>query len=180
MKTQNQTGLTLIELMTVVAIIASLSLMAMPNLLTWLPDHRLKRAARELHSNLQLAKLTAVKTNALCTMVFDQKIGDRKYDYVVFEDADNDLEYDEGERPVEKILWSDYKSVSEDSSKHEGAVTFPANDENKHVLAFRPNGLPIDNIGNLNSGKVHLVNTYGHKKSVVVSLAGNIRIVSEY
>ena len=180
MKKQDQAGLTLIELMTVVAIIASLSLMAMPNLLTWLPDHRLKRAVRELHSNLQLAKLTAVKTNALCTLVFDQHVGGRKYDYVVFEDADNDLEYDEGERTVEKVLWSDYKSVSEDSSKHEGAVTFPTNDENKHVLAFRPNGLPIDNIGDLNSGKVHLVNTYGHKKSVVVSPAGNIRIESEY
>ena len=179
MKPQNQKGLTLIELMTVLAIIASLSLVAMPNLFSWLPDHRLKRAARELHSNMQLAKLTAVKTNTCCTIVFNQDAGGRRYDYVVFEDADNDLEFDEGEKIVERVLWSDYKSVRQDSSKTSGGVTFPKNDERRHTVSFRPNGLPIDNAGNLGSGTVFLTNTHDRKKSVVVSPAGNIRIESE-
>jgi len=54
-------GFSLIELMVAIAIIAILMGLAIPGFATWLPNYRLKGAARDLYSNLQLAKSGAIK-----------------------------------------------------------------------------------------------------------------------
>ncbi len=56
-------GFTMVELMIVIAVIAILSAIAVPNIINWLPNYRAKAAARDMISNFQKAKMEAVKRN---------------------------------------------------------------------------------------------------------------------
>ncbi|MCI5165630.1 MAG: prepilin-type N-terminal cleavage/methylation domain-containing protein [Candidatus Electrothrix sp. GM3_4] len=56
-------GFTLIELMVTVALVALLSAISLPGILSGLPEKRLRSAARDLYSTLQKARLLAVKIN---------------------------------------------------------------------------------------------------------------------
>lgn len=63
---QKRSGFTLIQLTIVIALLTILTAVGVPNFLSWLPKYRLKRAARDLYSNLHLAKMSAIKANKDC------------------------------------------------------------------------------------------------------------------
>ena len=63
---QKRSGFTLIELSIVIVLLTILAGVGVPNFLSWLPKYRLKRAARDLSSNLHLAKMSAIKANKDC------------------------------------------------------------------------------------------------------------------
>ncbi|MBU1568910.1 MAG: prepilin-type N-terminal cleavage/methylation domain-containing protein, partial [Proteobacteria bacterium] len=58
---RNKKGFSLFELMIVIGIIAILSAITVPNLIGWYHNQGLRSAVVELQSNLQLAKMFAVK-----------------------------------------------------------------------------------------------------------------------
>ncbi len=64
-------GFTIAELMSVLGVACIMAAIAIPSFITWLPNVRLKGAARELYSNMQLAKTRAMKTNSDWAIVFD-------------------------------------------------------------------------------------------------------------
>lgn len=68
-------GFTLIEVLMVFVVMAILATVAIPTFAVWLPDHRLKRGARDLYTNLQFAKLHAIKKNTTCTVTFNAGAG---------------------------------------------------------------------------------------------------------
>ncbi|MBW2604471.1 MAG: prepilin-type N-terminal cleavage/methylation domain-containing protein [Deltaproteobacteria bacterium] len=67
---QKRSGFTLIELIVVIVLLAILAGVSVPNFLSWLPKYRLKSAARDLYSNLQLAKMSAIRANKDCRVKY--------------------------------------------------------------------------------------------------------------
>ena len=170
-------GFTLMELLVTMLVLAIVTTITIPVFARWLPDYRLRAAARDLFSNFQLAKMAAVRNNSNCAITFNQAIGGTVYDYVVFVDSDNDVEYDVGEDILAQVLWTDYKDVSFDATQGGGdGLNFNANDDGLPAIAFRSNGLPRNNAGGLGMGTAFLINTKNMTRSVIVSSGGNIRI----
>jgi len=170
---RDESGFTMIELFIVIALMSIMAAFAVPNYMSWIPNYKLKTAIQEVFSNFQKAKLTAIKMNVNCTVTFGQAIGDDTYDYVVYVDADNDLEYDAGEEIIAKVNWEEkYDKVVESER-----ITFAENDNGLKSIAFRPNGMTRNNTGELDERKTFsLKNTNNRQTEVIVGSAGNIRI----
>jgi len=67
----NKKGFTLIELMIVIAIMGIISAISAPNIVKGLPKYRLKRAARDITSNIRGARSIAIKTKKDVPIQFD-------------------------------------------------------------------------------------------------------------
>ncbi len=80
-----QAGFTMLELMIAIGIIAILSAIAVLNIISWLPNYRLKAAARDMISNLQKTKMEAVKRNV--TVVLDFVPASNMYEIFVDDGA---------------------------------------------------------------------------------------------
>lgn len=63
-------GFTMIEVLMTIVILAILLTIAIPGFSRWLPNYRLRGAARDLYSNLQLAKAQAIKDRVECAVRF--------------------------------------------------------------------------------------------------------------
>jgi prepilin-type N-terminal cleavage/methylation domain-containing protein len=158
-----ESGFTLVELMVVITLIAIMAAFAIPMWLSWLPDRRLMAASRDLFSNLQIAKLSAIRTQINCVVSFPAG------GYTIFLDANGDFIPDVGEQVIRQVSWAEYRDVSVDvNAFNTGGGIDP------HI-GFRTDGLPID-AGAFGNGSVTLENTKGRKSQILVSKAGNIRI----
>ena len=65
-----QGGFSLIEIVVVMVIVAIMAVFAAPSLVNFRPNMRLKGAARDLHTNLQLMKVGAIKNNRTMFITF--------------------------------------------------------------------------------------------------------------
>ncbi|MCW5200416.1 GspH/FimT family pseudopilin [Desulfobulbus sp. F4] len=77
--TEPSFGFTTVELAIVMAIVAILSAIALPGILKGVPEKRLRGAARNLYSDMQKARLLAVKYNTTVTVNFDKTNGTYTY-----------------------------------------------------------------------------------------------------
>jgi prepilin-type N-terminal cleavage/methylation domain-containing protein len=68
-------GFTVIELMAAIGVAAVLIAIAMPKLLSVLPGLRLNDAARQVATDLQLARMRAIAQNNSNTVTFDSSTG---------------------------------------------------------------------------------------------------------
>lgn len=67
----NRKGITLIELVIVMVIIAIGAVLLIPNIGAWLPNYRLRSAARDICSTMRTAQIKAVSTNNVYGVEFD-------------------------------------------------------------------------------------------------------------
>lgn len=112
-----ESGFTAIEIMIVIAIIGIMSAIAIPSFSTWLPNYRLKSAARDLYSNCQMAKLGAIRNNATWAVIFDDAVTPGRY-FICSDDGSNNA-WDGptemgGDDPKEKeVNFSAYKGSAD-------------------------------------------------------------------
>jgi len=68
---RKDSGFSFFELMTVIAIIAIMSAIAIPGIIGWLPKHRVGIAARDVKSTLEFARSIAISRNTVIRVDFD-------------------------------------------------------------------------------------------------------------
>lgn len=144
-------GFTLIEMIIVIAVIGILAAIVIPNFLSYREGARIRGAASNLRADFEMAKLRAIKDNAMVGMEFNAN------SYRVFVDLNDNDTLDAGERILSNPTFPPGVTMS--------ATTFPGS-----RMEFNSRGVP-----NGNSGTVSLVNTSGTQIDVIVSTFGRIR-----
>lgn len=175
----SQKGFQLLELLITLVIVGIITAIAIPNYLNWLPDIRLKSAARDLFSNLQSVRMEAIKTNKSWAIVFDTA----NNRYVICSDkgpggsswsslADNTI--------TQIVNLSDYKSgvayghgnITGNNSATEPPGAFPTDN-----VSFGSNVVVFNNKGTGSAGYVYLENEKKtHPYAVGVRSSGSIKI----
>ena len=168
---RNNKGFTIIEIMTVIGILAILTAIAMPGFIDWRSNAQLGRAARNVYSTFQKAKSESVRRNANCGIKF------RANDYVIYMDSNLNFDFDAGtDEVIQTINWSDYPGVELDPGEggDGDGLTFANPD---FGIVFASDGLPRNSVGGLGSGTVFLTNQSNTRQNTVtISTAGNIQI----
>jgi type IV fimbrial biogenesis protein FimT len=161
--TGSNAGFTLIELMVVIGILSIMSSIAIPNIISWLPDYRLRSAARDIVSCFQKAKLRAVKENTTTVIKFD--ISNDKYVAWV----DNGWGGAAGNWALDK---NNGESVLTDSNLLPEVSFYINTTFVSNTFGFNSRGLPATMVG----GTVFINNKKSNYRKIVVNTAGNIRV----
>jgi len=74
---KKEAAFSLLELLVILVILGIMAAIAIPAFSAWLPGYRLKAAARDIYSNLQRAKMGAIKSNECWGVFFDE--GNSRY-----------------------------------------------------------------------------------------------------
>jgi prepilin-type N-terminal cleavage/methylation domain-containing protein len=176
MKIKNRSGFTLAEIVIVVALISIVTAVAIPTILSWLPNMRLQAAARDLYSNMQRAKVEAMKSSVNSTLTFNQVVAGATFVYIIYADTNANCEFDAGETIFTRVqMWP--QDVTLDPAQGGGdGLTFTNNDDGNPTIVFMPTTIPTANGGGLANGTAFLRNTKNRFRSVVVSRTGRISI----
>lgn len=86
-----ESGFSLFELMVVIAMIAILSTIVIPNFMTWRSNANLRGSVFNLKSDLEMAKMRAIRSGDSVAIVFTGST------YEIFQDTDGDFLKDNGE-----------------------------------------------------------------------------------
>ena len=152
-----KSGFTLYELLIVIAIIAVLSAIAIPNFIKWLPKYRLGSAARSLLSAMQYSRLMAVKENVNILVNFDP--GNNIYR--IFADYDNDNDQDADEPTIRRGMMPAGVSIT--------GTNFAGD-----LLKFNSRGLAAGT-----GGTISIANNLNDLSKIRINRTGNSRILGD-
>jgi prepilin-type N-terminal cleavage/methylation domain-containing protein len=139
----NRKGLTLIELIVVMAIVAIGAVLVAPNIGAWIPTYRLKSATRDVVSAMRVAQIKSVSSNVWYRVNFGP--GNGKYSL----ESSQDL----------GITWT-----------KEGDDLILPSGVNIRLTTFAGNTAVFYPDSSTNGGSLTLINTKGYQK--VISLLG--------
>lgn len=149
----NIQGFTLLEVMTVIAVIGILSAMAVPNFFAWRASAKLKGATQDLMSDLSMARVHAIKAGETVKVLFAND------GYTIFIDDNDDDAVDAGEDVLRRKKYS--PGVVMDETTFTSAKT-----------TFHRSGAVSP------AGSVTLERGSGQKMRIIVNLVGRIRVAS--
>jgi len=151
---KKQSGFTLIEMMIVLAVLAIMAAIAIPNFMSLLPGMRLNGAARQVMGDLMAARMKAVKLNQRTKVFFDTS------GYEICNDADNSGIVADNEGDVKtRNIQTNYQDVSFDL-------------DNTTDPVFSPRGTATNRTITLTQTSGGSTNT----KSITISIAGRVKI----
>jgi prepilin-type N-terminal cleavage/methylation domain-containing protein len=150
-----ESGVTLIEILVVMVILAALAAFAIPTFAVWLPNYRLKSAARDLYSNFQMAKMGAVNNNRDWAVIFDNTSSPGRYAIASGRGDNGVWNVPEVDEPIEKIVdLADYKGVRYGHGDAGGPAGTTFGDE----ISYNPNRTVFNPRGTGSAGYVYLQN----------------------
>jgi type II secretion system protein H len=137
-------GFTLVELMVVIAILGIVGAIALPALIN--PENKARKAARELMGDMQLARMSAIKTNQDHAVVFDTATN--SYSICSDPGADNVWSTIADNITGKTVTFTDYAAGINygngmaTTNATAGGGPFPADfvSYNSNVLTFNPRG----------------------------------------
>ncbi len=154
----SQAGFSLLELMVTLVVAGIMAAIAIPNFMNWLPNIRLKSAARDLFSNMQNARMMAIKENKNIRIQFDNSVSPGFYYF----DLDEDGVHDPGEFRQDLAEYGknvDYgfgnatenwngTSLGNDENRPEDkTITFSSGSTDSDAADFNAKGLLVGNSG---------------------------------
>ena len=145
-KDMNKRGVTLMELIIVMAIIAIGAVLMVPNIGGWLPNYRLRGATRDIVSTMRVAQMKAVSSNVQYQVTFNAG------NTYVMQRSTGGLLVDEGGT---QLLPS--------------GITIPSNTFGGGIVVFNSNSTA-------SPGNMVLTNPKGGQKKITVSPTGRVRI----
>ena len=175
---KKSSGFTLMELMITIAILAVMSAIAIPNLISWFPQYRLNVAAREMVSTIQMARLKAIRGNTDIVVA----INSGNDTVTVFQDdGAGGADTNSDGIPEEALNW-----VRDAAERIYGTEPIPpgidisATFSGASVVRFNRRGFPMNAAGNSTPGTITVDNGRGTPHSIIriqVDISGNARIV---
>ncbi len=169
-------GFTLIEVLIVIAIISIATTGSILMVINWLPNYRLKMASRDIISNFQKARFTAIQRNVLISISFVRNGDGDIIGYSIYADPNLNRARDADEPEIDRVEWaSRYKG---DIPADQVIVNFTKNANDERTISFDGRGVPRNVGGGFGAGTITLVNTRGKSQQVVISAAGSMRIAS--
>ncbi len=163
MKRKNA-GFTLMELLTVIAMVGILSAVAVPNVMSWRQNREYSASVQRVMAVLRAAKARAVKENVRTVVVFDAA----EHNFTAFVDRNLNDAWDKAAVPRESRI--DFYEMPKGARITN--VTFGGG-----VVRFDGRGMPIDSSGApIDPGHVELTGFNGVKRDVSVNLTGRVRI----
>jgi prepilin-type N-terminal cleavage/methylation domain-containing protein len=166
LKRRSSTGFTLIELMIILFILGILMAIAIPSFSSWLPEYRLKRAVRELYSNMQFAKMKAISAHETYRLTFNYTGNSymlQRPDASIKKNIDF-LDYD----PYGNI---GYGKGSATKSANSSGGPIPSD-----FISFQNNRAAFNSRGTGSNGYVYLANSNGTAYAVGIWSAGFVKI----
>ena len=167
---RKNSGFSLMERLTILGILGVLAAIAIPNFISWRSKAQLGRAAQDVYSQFQKAKIEAVRRNAQCTITFAPN-----GDFQVYEDRDDSFTFSAGDQRISQVDLATYPGVSLDLTKG-GAIPGLGFSSPDDGIAFSWRGFPVNQFDALTAGAVFLRNQNNREISVEISKAGNVKI----
>jgi len=173
-KMKGTQGLTIIELVVTMCIVAVMVSISIPNIGRWLPRYRLRSAIRDVASAMQLARLGAIKENREWAIQFDANA--RTYTILRDDgpdgtwDTPDDIGYKGDASPWDQSTrrLADYRNVSFGDNGYGswlgGALTGALSDGitfSNNRVEFRPDGTAGPDLWNGIVGSAYMHNNRG-------------------
>ena len=149
LKMDNQKGFSLIEMIVAVAIIATLTGIAIPVYIGMKPSIRLSGATRQIMGDLMWARMQAISQNNEFKISF---LADN-YRYTILDDDDNDGNIDSGESIITRNIQDKYSDITFSSTADP-------------IFHPRGNAAP--------TATITIINSFG-TKTVTIAVTGRVK-----